>query len=267
MRRRNWFCGGCSKNGKSLIFTFINNLKTCKSGTRKRAAKNMANNNVKNESQNNDKTAVIMTNYNAACFINDKAAKIVLKQYESGAITFEIANEKFAAIKPKSAKNLANEESKQEMFSKSAALRAVKTAFDIKESQTRAYILALGFTANAFKQLEPEKLDIHSKSGVKFSTWEVLNAVKRFAEEHDLTGERAEKEQRKAERARLAEVRKLIKEQKAAERAKEQKAREEKSAKHLAVAKAANATKAAEIAEAKQKADAKAARRLAKRNK
>lgn len=178
----------------------------------------------------------------------------------------QVINES-AAAKPKSAKSLANDESKREMFSKESALRAVKTAFDIPESETRKYILSLSFSPNLFKSLKSEDLDTKSKSGIRFSTWETLNACKRYSELHDLSGEKAAKEQRKAERAAAAEAKKRIEERKRAEREKAQAERDQKAAQHVAVAKAADITKAAEAAEAKRKADAKAARRLAKRNK
>lgn len=169
--------------------------------------------------------------------------------------------------KPRALKNLANDESKREMFSKTAALKAVKTAFDTKESSTRAFVLSLGFTANAFKALEADALDVHSKSGVRFSTWETLNAIKRYSVEKDLTGEQKAKEEAKAERERLREAKERIKAQQKAEREAAKAEREAKAAAHVAVAKAAEATRAAEAADAKRKADAKAARRLAKRNK
>ena len=123
---------------------------------------------------------------------------------------------KAAEERPRSLKCLANDESKLEMFSKPRALAAVKTMFDNKDSNTRKYLIGLCFSANLLKSLSADDIDTKSKSGVKFSTWETLNALKRYAEAHDLSGEQAKKQAAREEAARKAEAAARIAEKKAA---------------------------------------------------
>ena len=172
--------------------------------------------------------------------------------------------------KARAPKFLLNDDAKAELYSKPQALNMVKIAFDsgAHKEQTRAYIFGLGYTAQSFKAIKTDDLSPYAvtRSG-RFSPFAMICALVKYAAAHDLNGEKAAKEARKAERAKLAEAKKKMKEEKAAKRAQEAAAREEKAAKHLAVAKAQSITQLAEAAEAKRKADQKAARRLAKRNK
>ena len=132
----------------------------------------------------------------------------------------QVLNES-AAAKPRSLKCLANDESKAEMYSLPAAVRACKTAYDIKESKTREYLHSIGFTAQTWKAITADDLQPFAvtKSG-RFSTWAVLNAARAYSDANDLSGEKAAKEQRKEEQAKLAAARKRIEEQKRAEREK-----------------------------------------------
>lgn len=133
-------------------------------------------------------------------------------------INKQTATEKAAAAanKPRSLKCLANDESKAEMFSKPRALSAVKSMFDVKNSKTREYLTGLCFSANLLKSLSADDIDTKSKSGVKFSTWETLNALKRYADAHDLSGEQAKKQAAREEAARKAEAAARIAEKRAA---------------------------------------------------
>lgn len=147
-------------------------------------------------------------------------------------INKQTATEKAAAQanKPRSLKCLANDESKAEMFSKANALRAVKTMYDNKESETRKYLQGLCFSANVLKALNADDIDTKSKSGVRFSTWETLNALKRYAEAHDLSGEQAKKAAAREEAARKAEAAARIAERKAANLRKAAKSNTKKAA-------------------------------------
>lgn len=83
-----------------------------------------------------------------------------------------------------SLKSLANNESKAEMFSKKTALTAIKSAYDVKEGNCRAYINSLGFSANVFKSLTVEMLDEYiaeTKSG-RYSTYGIFNAISKYAQ-------------------------------------------------------------------------------------
>lgn len=86
-------------------------------------------------------------------------------------------------------KSLANNESKMEMFSKKTALTAIKSAYDVKEGNCRAYINSLGFSANVFKSLTVEMLDEHiaeTKSG-RYSTYGIFNAISKYAKTNKIS--------------------------------------------------------------------------------
>lgn len=88
-----------------------------------------------------------------------------------------------------SLKSLANNESKAEMFSKKTALTAIKSAYDVKEGNCRAYINSLGFSANVFKSLTVEMLDEHiaeTKSG-RYSTYGIFNAIAKYAKANNIS--------------------------------------------------------------------------------
>lgn len=133
-------------------------------------------------------------------------------------------------VKAKSLKCLANDAAKAEMFSLKQATAAVKNAYDLdkEKKDTRAYIESLGFSANVFKALTWQSIEpfATTKSG-RFSTWAVLNALSKYAQENDIKGEKAAKEQRKAERIAAKEAKERIKAAKAAEKAKAQAEKEQ----------------------------------------
>jgi hypothetical protein len=88
-----------------------------------------------------------------------------------------------------SLKSLANNESKAEMFSKKTALTAIKSAYDVKEGNCRAYINSLGFSANVFKSLTIEMLDEYiaeTKSG-RYSTYGIFNAISKYAQANKIS--------------------------------------------------------------------------------
>lgn len=201
---------------------------------------------------------------------NTKAAQASAQENNNNNTAKVVSINTASEAKARAPKFLLNDDAKTELYSKPQALNMVKIAFDCgaHKEQTRAYIFGLGYTAQSFKAIKADDLAPYAvtRSG-RFSPFAMICALVKYAAAHDLNGEKAAKEARKAERAKLAEANRKIKEEKAAKRAQEAAAREEKAAKHLAVAKAQSITQLAEAAEAKRKADAKAARRLAKRNK
>lgn len=98
-----------------------------------------------------------------------------------------------------SLKSLANAESKQEMFSKKTALTAIKSTYDVKESNCRAYINELGFSANVFKSLTVEMLDEYiaeTKSG-RYSTFGIYNAIAKYAKVNKIAAAKESKKQKK----------------------------------------------------------------------
>lgn len=109
-----------------------------------------------------------------------------------------------AQVKTKSLKCLANNAAKLEMFSLKGATNSVKNAYDLDKDKkdVRAYVESIGYSAKMFKGLNWTDLQPYAstKSG-RFSTWSVLNALKKYAEDKDITGAKAEAARKKEERA------------------------------------------------------------------
>lgn len=107
-----------------------------------------------------------------------------------------------------SLKSLANNESKAEMFSKKTALTAIKSAYDVKEGNCRAYINSLGFSANVFKSLTVEMLDEHiaeTKSG-RYSTYGIFNAIAKYAKANNISAAKESKKQKKQDKSAKKEA-------------------------------------------------------------
>lgn len=120
----------------------------------------------------------------------------------SNATVNTVANEQVAA-KVRAPKYLLNDDAKNEMYSLKQALNMVKIAYDCGENkeQTRKYILSLGYSAKTFKALTWEQLKEFAitKSG-RFSPCAAINAIVKFADANDLSGEKAAKAAKRAER-------------------------------------------------------------------
>jgi hypothetical protein len=98
-----------------------------------------------------------------------------------------------------SLKSLANNESKAEMYGKKTALSSIKTAYDVKEGNTRAYINSLGFSANMFKSLTVDMLDeyIAATASGRYSTMGLLNAIVKYAKANKIAAAKESKKQKK----------------------------------------------------------------------